>query len=65
LRTAISIVIGGAMVIGGLWVFYQLIFEAPIISEFFLVGGGFVTFLGIALLWDTFKHRNTPPSLDD
>tara|TARA_Y100000593_G_scaffold1656_1_gene3353 strand:+ start:218 stop:421 length:204 start_codon:yes stop_codon:yes gene_type:complete len=63
-RTIISIVVGSAMILGGLWVYGIMFFETGHISGWGLLGGFFPMFIGAAILWDTFRNRNTRKTND-
>ena len=58
MRKHLSLIIGAACLLGGIWLLYQLLFEAERFPIMFVAGGGLITFIGAALIWDTWRNWN-------
>ncbi len=65
MRRILALVIGTGFAVGGLLLLYNLFFEAVKIPFMFVAGGGFMTFIGAAVMWDTVRNWNIPQSSDD
>lgn len=55
MRKILSLVIGGACLVVGVWSIYGLFFEAAYVKGLFLLGAGFIVFVGAYLIWNTLR----------
>jgi hypothetical protein len=60
MRKYIALVVGVGSLIGGGYLLYNLFFNASKIPFMFVLGGGFLIFIGGFVVLDTFRNWNTP-----
>ena len=56
MRKYLALVVGAAFCAAGFWLSYQLFFKAEKAPLYLLSGAGFLTFIGLYLLWETLRE---------
>ena len=58
MRKILAFVLGLACLVGGTWYLYFALFQKDEgTPSMFIAGGGFIAFIGAALIWDTLRRR--------
>jgi hypothetical protein len=60
MRQIVALIVGVAMLGGGLYLLYTLFFNASTIHFMLVSGGGFLVFLGGYVLWEILRNWNYP-----